>query len=245
MTAGIPEKFKIDFAGLKKADMVSRAQARLLSQHWSFPVLKAFVAAFIRAGPQAAHGRIVGTLENQTLYMAQGVDLEAIGRIVGQSRVPYRYDDSAWFFFDRPGQGFDQAPWWVEGAPLTSNAPAPDPQYRRMILARIACNFCRFSSVPETAYLAEFVTGEKVSWRKAGPMEAEILVSGGISRSHLDVLTKKTTTTECDDIYMIPYMATLNLTRIVFLPEKPFIFDRGDGHQFDAGSWAAERETGS
>jgi hypothetical protein len=242
MSAGIPGKFKIDFSALMKADLVAQAWSRMLSQFWASPVMKSFVAALIHAGPEATYRKIVETMEAQTLYMAQGEDLEAIGRIVGQSRIPYQYDDSTWFFFDRPGQGFDQSPWWVEGAPLTSNAPAEDPQYRRMILARIACNFCRFSSVPEMAYLAEFVTGQKVSWRRAGPMEAEIMVSGNISRSSLDVLTKTATTTECDDIYMVPYMATLNLTRIVFLPAKPFIFDRGSGHQFDAGSWAVERD---
>lgn len=241
MSAGIPEKFKIDYTKLQDVDMASQALTRLLSQHWNFPVLKKFIAALVHAGPEETFKKIVKTLEAQTLYMAQGTDLEAIGRIVGQPRIPYQYDDSKWLFFDRPGQGFDQAPWWVEGAPMTGNTPAEDPQYRRMILARIACNFCRFSSVPEMAYLIEFATGHKVSWQRAGPMEAEILVSGDVSRSVLDMVTLTKTTTECDDIYMVPYMATLNLTRVVFLPDKPFIFDRGDGHQFDAGKWAVER----
>ena len=242
MSAGIPEKFRVDFTGLKKADLAAPAMTRLLSQHWNSPVLKAFVAALIREGPEATYRRIVATMEAQTLYLARGEDLEAIGRIVGQSRVPYRYDDSTWFFFDRPGQGFDQAPWCAEGAPLIANVPAGDPQYRRLILARIACNFCRFASVPEMAHLAEFVTGQKASWRRVGPMAAEILVSGAISRSSLDVLTRTTTTTAGDDIYLVPYMATLNLARIVFLPAAPFIFDRGGGHHFDAGAWAVERE---
>lgn len=241
MSAGIPEKFKVDYTRLKNTDMTAEALTRLLSQHWNFPVLKKFVAALVQAGPEETYKRIVKALEAQTLYMAQGTDLEAIGRIVGQPRIPYQYDDSKWFFFDRPGQGFDQAPWWVEGAPMTGNTPADDPQYRRMILARIACNFCRFASAPEMAYLVEYATGEKVSWRRVGPMECEILISGNISRSVLDMLTLSKTTTECDDIYMFPYPATLNLTRVVYLPDTPFIFDRGDGHQFDAGTWAVER----
>ena len=241
MSAGIPDKFKIDFTRLKNADMIAQAMTRLLSQHWNFPVLKQFIAALIKAGPEVTYQKIVEVMEAQTLYVARGEDLEAIGRIVGQSRVPYQYDDSKWFFFDRVGQGFDQAPWWVTGAPMTGNEPAADPQYRRMILARIACNFCRFSSAPEMAYLVEFATGHKVSWQRAGPMECEILVSANIPRSVLDMVTLKTTTTECDDIFMVPYMATLNLTRVIYLPKKPFFFDRGDGHQFDAGYWAVSR----
>lgn len=241
MSAGIPEKFKVDFSMLKSVDMVSLALTRLLSQHWNFPVLKQFVSALVRAGPEETYKKIVETMEAQTLYMAQGTDLEAIGRIVGQPRIPYQYDDSRWFYFNRPGQGFNQAPWYVSGAPMTGNTPAGDPQYRRMILARIACNFCRFSSVPEMAYLIEFATGQKVSWRRVGPMEAEILVSGSISRSVLDTVTLTKTTTECDDIFMVPYMATLNLTRVIFLPTKPFFFNRGSGHQFNAGKWSVGR----
>lgn len=240
MSAGIPEKFKIDFSRYGR-DLVAKAWSRMLSQFWASPVMKGFVEALIRNGPQWAYDEIIRQQEANSLYMAAGENLNAIGRIVGQPRVPYQYDDSRWFFFDRAGQGFDQEPWWVEGAPMTGHIPAQDPQYRRMILARIACNFCRFSSAPEMAYLVEFATGQRVSWRRTGPMECEVMVSGDIPRSILDMLTLTKTTTECDDIYMIPYPATLKLSKAVYLPDTPFIFDRGDGHQFDAGHWAVER----
>jgi hypothetical protein len=238
MSSGVPEKLKVDFSGLAR-DLAARALTRLLSQHWTAPVLKQFVAALIRTGPQETYDRIIRTQEAQTIYLAEGVDLEAIGRIVGQPRTPYRYDDSRWFFWDRAGQGFEQQPWWVEGAPTSGNEPAGDPEYRQMILARIACNLNRHSSSPEMAYLADFSTGEKVSWRRTGPMECEILVSADISRSHLEVMTKAKTTPEADDIFMLPYPATLKLSRVAFIPEKPFVFDRWRGHQFDAGKWAA------
>jgi hypothetical protein len=241
MSAGIPYKFKIDFSGYGR-DMVAKAWSRMLSQFWASPVMKDFVAALIKNGPEWAYREIVKQQEANTLYMAEGENLDAIGRIVGQPRVPYQYDDSMWFTPDRPGQGFDQAPFWVQNAPMAGNEPATDPEYRQMILARIVCNFNRFSSLPEMAYEVEFATGRKVSWRRVGPMECEIIVQGNISRSHLDVLTRKKTTTECDDIYWVPYPATLNLTRVLFLPvRKPFIFDRRDGHQFDAGYCAVSR----
>lgn len=240
MSAGIPQKFKIDFSGYRK-DLVAKAWSRMLSQFWGSPVMRDFVAAFIRNGPQWAYDEIVKQQEANSLYMAEGDNLDAIGRIVGQPRVPYQYDDSKWLFADRSGQGADQVPAWVIGASLAGNAPASDPEYRQMILARIACNFCKFSSAPEMAYLVEFATGRKASWRRVGLMECEIIVSGDISRTHLEILTRSKTTTECDDIYWIPYPATLKLSAVTFLPEKPFIADRGDGHQSDAGYVAVSR----
>lgn len=240
MSAGIPQKFKIDFSGYNR-DLVAKAWTRMLSQFWRAPVMKAFVGALIKNGPQWAYTEIVKQQEANSLYMAAGVNLDIIGRIVGQPRVPYQYDDSKWFTPDRKGQGFDQAPFWVQGAPMTGNTPANDPEYRQMILARIACNFCKFSSASEMAYLVEFATGRKVSWRRVGPMECEIIVSGTISRTHLDILTRSKTTTECDRIFAVPYPATLSLSAATFLPKNPFIFDRGDGHQFDAGLVAVSR----
>lgn len=237
MSSGIPKAFEIDFTRYRR-DMVQKAWTRMLSQFKASPVFKDFIAAFVKNGPQWAYDEIVKQQEANTLYRAEGFNLDAIGRIVGQPRIPYQYDDSKWFVPDRRGQGFDQAPFWVTNAPLIGNTPAGDAQYRQMILARIACNFNRFSSGPEMAYLAYFTTGEIVSWQRVGPMECMILVRSGISRSRFDVLTKFTTTTECDGIPMIPYPATLNLTKAIFLPDKPFIFDRSGGHQFDAGKFA-------
>lgn len=241
MSAGIPDTLKIDFSPLKNADLVSQALSRLLSQHWRSPVLKQYIEALIEAGPEETYKKIVDMMESQTLYMARGKDLEAIGRIVGQPRIPYQYDESSWFISDRQGQGSDQGLAWIEGAPLIGNIPAADPQYRQMILARIACNFCRFSSVPEMAYLVKFITGHNVSWRKTGPMEADVIVNANVPRTVLDIVTKTKTTTECDDIYMVPYMATLRISGVIFAPDNPFISDRGDGYQGDAGYAAVTR----
>lgn len=240
MSSGIPEKFKIEFGGYAR-DMTEKAFSRLLSQFQASPVLKDFLAAFVENGPQWAYEQVVKQQEANTLYAAAGFNLEAIGRIVGQSRLPYRYDESRWFAADRPGQGADQAFVWVQGAPLTSNVPAADPEYRQMILARIVCNFNRFSSLPEMAYEVKFTTGETVSWRRTGPMECEVLVHSGIARWKLESLLRHAGTTECDDVWLYPYPATLNLNGIIFVPRTPFIADRGDGHQADAGFAAVGR----
>ncbi len=234
MSANIPEYFKVDFTQYSK-DMTAEAMQRILSQFDGSEVLKQFLGVFIKEGPQYVYDEIIKFQEANSLYMAKGVNLDAIGRIVGQPRVPYALDDTKWFFTDRAGQGIDQAPAWCSPAPLTSTKPANDGDYQMMILARIACNFCRFSSLPELQYLAEFVTGEKVTWRRVGPMEAEIIVRYGISLSKLHMLTKFTTTTFADGIPMIPYPATLNLTSAMYmLGDRVFRTDRGDGWQIDA-----------
>lgn len=241
MSAGIPDKFRIDFSRYAR-DMTAKAHSRLLSQFKASPVLKQFLAAFVRGGPQWAYDEIVRQQEANTLHQAAGENLDAIGRIVGQPRNPYRYDDSRWLFADRAGQGADQAPAWVRGAALASYEPVADGEYRMLILARIICNFNRFSSLPEMAYFSRFALNEAVSWRRVGPMECEILVHAGIARNKLEMLTRYTITTFADDIWMFPYPATINLTKVVFVPRKPFIADRVDGHQADAGYAAVARE---
>lgn len=239
--SSIPDTFKIDFSRYA-LDMTEQAVGRLLSQFKASPVLRRFVAAFIEEGPQWAYDEIVRQQEANTLYMAEGFNLDVIGRIVGQPRIAHRYDEARWFASDRMGQGADQAFAWVENAPLAGNEPAADPEYRRMILARIVSNFARFASLPEMQYLVGFATGETVSWRRVGPMEVEILVPAGMSRTIFEMLINRKTNVWCDDIFMFPYPATINLTRAVFVPAKPFIADRGDGHQADAGRVAVARD---
>lgn len=238
--SSIPEKFKIDFSRYKR-DMVAKAIRRVLSQHKASPVYLQFIAALVRVGPQWLYDENIKQQEANTLYMAEGFNLDAIGRIVGQPRTAFRYDESRWMFADRPGQGADQAFVWVENAPLFSNEPAGDAEYRRMILLRILCNFTRFASLPELAYFVRYAFNEDVSWSRVGPMTVDLYVRSGIARWKLEYLIRRKNTTEADDIYMFPYPATLHFRDAVFVPPKPFIADRGDGHQADAGSVAVAR----
>ncbi len=238
----IPEKFKIDYARYR-IDMAAKACSRLLAQDQASPVFKAFVNALISAGPQWAYDEILKQQEANSLYMAESGNLDAIGRIVGQPRTVYRYDESRWFFSDRPGQGGDQAFAWVINAPVGGDSIAGDAEYRRLILVRILCNFTRFASLPELAYLAEFATGETVSWQRAGPMIVDILVRTGLARWKLDYLTRCSTTAEADDVFLFPYPAILNLASVIFVPARAFFADRGDGHQPDSGYAAVGRNT--
>lgn len=230
----IPLKFKIDFSRYR-IDMVARVQERLLSQFKASPVLRQFIEAYIRNGPQWSYDEILKQQEARTLFMAKGNNLDALGRIVGWFRTSFRYDESRWFFADRPGQGSDQAFVWVTNADMTSNLPASDAEYRRLILAKIVCNFTRFASIREIAALVKFAFNEVISMRVVGPMEAELLVRPTIARPLLEILLRFETTAYCDDQFVMPYPATLNLQGVTFVPEKAFIADRGNGHQADAG----------
>lgn len=238
--SSIPEKFKIDFDAYRR-DMPLKAVTRMLSQDKASNVFHQFLEALLTTGPQWAYDEILKQQEANTLYKAEGFNLDIIGRIVGQPRAAFKYDESRWLFADRSGQGADQGFTWVDGATMSGNRPAPDPEYRRRILARIICNFNRFSSLPELAYMVKFATGETVSYRRVGPMECELFVRSTIPRTYLEMLSRFTTTTEADDVPMIPYAATLSLKRIVFMPKKTFFADRGCGHQADAGATAVSR----
>jgi hypothetical protein len=238
MNSEAPDDLQVDFSGYA-LDMPAKAFSRLLSRRRNGPVVQAFLEAFIKSGPQWTYDEIIKQLEANTIFAAKGENQDIIGRIVGAPRKSYAYDDSQWFFSDSENQGCDSAPCWVKGAPFSSYEPADDETYRMRILARIACNFNKFSSVPELIHLIRFVTGYEVSFIVVGPMEAQIVVPSSAPNTIVNLLTQATTTTECDDIYAVPYSATLNLSRALYVPDgKWFCSDREDGFQCDAAPCA-------
>lgn len=235
--SSIPDVFRVDFTPYGR-DLVNQALSRTLSWYKHSPVFQQYLADLVQNGPQEIYDKILIFMIANTLYYAEGEDLDAIGRWVGQPRIPFQYDDSLWFSTDRPGLSFDQAPAWVTGAPMSGVTPATDDQMRFMILARIASNHVRFASIAELTYIVKFLTGEDVSFETVGPMEATVYVRAEASRTTIELLTNFNTTTEADDIPMVPYPATLNIRSIVFIPGnglKMFTTDRADGYQIDAG----------
>lgn len=228
----IPGSLKIDYSGYIR-EMSAEAYDLMLSQFRNGPVFRQYLALLVDAGPQWTYDETIRFIEANSLYEAKGGNLDAIGNIVGRPRTAYAYDDSTWFMADNENQGGDSAPCWVAGAPLAAYTQMGDETYRQAILARIACNFNKFSSVPELLYYIRLVTGENVSFVTVGPMEAQVLVRSGISNTALNIITQSTTTAQCDDEYAVPYPATLNLSAAIYAPEGYFCTDTLDERQCD------------
>lgn len=220
-------------------DMSEKAYTRLLSIFANKQIFQALIKAFIDVCPQTTYDSIIDEMQANTLASATGTNLDIIGRIVGIDRETYSYDESMWFCYDRPNQGYDSVPWWVEGADLATYEPADDFTYRTIIQSKIARNFNRFSSVPELLYYARLITSVNVSFVVVGPMEVEIIIPSLTPNNAVYFLTAKKSTTAADDIYYMPYPATMNLSRATFVPEdNAFIYDLPGDNAFDSGLFA-------
>lgn len=233
----IPASFKVDFSAHRK-DLVAQALSRLLSQHYDKCVLRQFVAA-IMAEVQELYDALIDLQEQRTLYVAREENLNGLGRIVGEPRTPYQYDESRWMFADRIDQRVDSASVWCVYAPFASFVPVEDPQYQLNILARIIKNHTLVASVPELERLAHLLTDTWVSWEKTGPMQVAAVVPSTISATAYNMLIKATTDNRVDDAYMLPYPATLSFSGVVtYVPQKFFCADRAQQQQCDAAHCA-------
>lgn len=228
----IPSFYKVDFDPYRK-DLIEQALGRMLSQHYDKCVLRQFVAA-IMAEVQDLYDALIDLQERRTLYAARGSSLDALGRIVGEGRAPYQYDESRYMFADRAGQKPDSSFVWCDGAPFSAFIPVEDEQYRVNILTRIVKNHTLVASIPEMQHLTEMLTGNLVSYEKTGPMEVTTIVPSTIGTTALNVLTMHTTTQRVDDAFMLPYPATLSFSGIVvYVPDKFFCADRANEQRCD------------
>jgi hypothetical protein len=224
--AFLPTQYKVDFDKFT-GDMVEMAWSRMLSQHYDKCLLKQFTAAFILEC-QDLYDAILALQEGRTVFMAESVNLDALGRIVGEPRKPFNYDDDTWLAFDRAPQGFDSAPFWCMNAPVGGYDLVTDEQYRLNVITRAIRNHTLTSSVPEVLQISEMLFGVNVSYEKTGANEVRILVPPTINRTALWYLASNQDTRECDDVYVAQYPVTLNISEIVYAPENMFIFDRDD-----------------
>lgn len=232
----ISERYKVDFSPHRK-DLIEQALSRMLSQHYDKCVLRQFVAAIMEE-VQELYDALIDVQERRTLYMAEQENLNALGRIVGEPRAPYQYDESRWMFADRINQRVDTASVWCMGAPFAAFIPAEDPQYRINILARIIKNHTLVASVPEMERLTYLLTDSLVSYEKTGPMQVAVVVPSTISATAYNMLIKNTTDTRVDEAFMLPYPATLSFSGIVtYVPGTFFCPDRAQ-QQCDAASCA-------
>ena len=216
----IPRKFEIDFSPYRK-DLIARALSRMLGQHYDKCALKQFVLA-IMGEVQVLYDALLDLQEQRTLYKAEGYNLEAIGRIVGEPRLPHHYDERHWMHADRPWQCPDTCRTWTRYAPVGVIIPARDPEYKWHILPRIVKNHTLAASVPELHHLTHMIMDQHVSWDKTGPMQVSVLVPASITPTFWNMLTYAGSDRRVDDMFLLPYPATLWFSAvIIFVPEGP------------------------
>jgi hypothetical protein len=90
--------------------------------------------------------------------VAEGAQLDVLGRWVGVSRVQRVPVSTLYFSFDVPGQGWDQAPWKGAYESSSTTTVLDDDTYRVLIKAKIGGNYWRgsreeYDAVASTAFL--------------------------------------------------------------------------------------------
>ena len=203
-------------------DLETRAVNRLLAQFKRSPMLIAVLLACIKE-ISALQKAIIDVINLRGVNDASGVNLDAIGRIVGQDRSLLNVTQLLWFAPDSLNC-CDKAPVFVENAMVNGVAPATDYFYRQLITARILRNFSRYSSIPELQQVVKLALGININFTVVGPMEVNLIVDSTITPWMLTLLLGQLSNSPVQGAYFLPIAATVAI-HLVFLPTLAFMPD--------------------
>ena len=200
----------IDFSPLR-LDLKEISESRLLSQFYKAKVLKLLLGVYT-SEIQELLNAIVDLMEYRTIQKAQGVQLDIIGRIVGQKRLSYNYEIDYWFAPDDEDVQPDIGHWWSNPAEQAVLEPMDDNTYRQRIWMKVLENHNKFSSVPEIKEIIMEGISEPVGIQAEGDMNGKILCDNDISLTNYNILGYHKDNIQVENQYTIPYSATSTIT---------------------------------
>jgi len=168
---------------------------------------------------------LIDAMQLRCLDDAVGVQLDIIGRIVGQSRELENYGNKNWFAYDTKNVGYEEGICYIEGAPIGGNLIASDFTYRQLIYARIFKNHVKYGSVPEILQVVKLVYGINISIRKEGMSDISLIVPANTPTYIVQNLTKVTDTVTTDKVYFLPIPSTGRIVDVIFRPNPAFTYD--------------------
>lgn len=204
---------KIDFSSIV-FNLEQISQSRMLSQFYDSRVLKLLLGAYT-AEIQELSTAISQLIEKRSIYEAEGEQLDAIGRIVGQDRTGYSYDTAYWFAPDERDICPDNGHWWVQKQPQSVEEEMDDETYRKWLWLKILENHNLYSANPEIKNQIKEGLDEVVGIETEGNMVAKLFVSANISLTNKELLRYYKNTKLTDNDYMFAYPATTNIDEIV------------------------------
>ena len=221
----LSSQYIVDFSRYRKS-LLEQALSRLLSQHYDKCVLRQFVTVFIEE-IQELYDALIDLQEKRIPFNAENENLNALGLIVGEDRMPWAYDDTTWAFTDIAGQGADQERAWCKYAPLGLFLMVDDLQYRVNIILKAIKNHTLTSSAPEIINLVKLIFGLDISFEKTGPNTVNLIVPNGVSMTQIYLLVQASTNEQVDDKFFLPYPATLSIENVYMETSVGdfFIFD--------------------
>lgn len=169
------------------------------------------------------------------IYNAQGVWLDLIGSIVGQSReIPGGIQFEYFNFFEYPNAlGFDSGRFYRDGDPLTDSSLLPDDEYRQVILARIARNYGDISEVGVVTGLQNIINTDNIVIKNStGGGAFEVFIGESIPNNTKAIL---------QNLDIVPRGAGIGISIITAgAKNTTFGFAEYGFAGFDNGTWVEE-----
>ena len=209
-------------------DLGSQAVSRILSVAINdCQVLQPTLSAQVTQLQEAYNQAFLGVLEAFTVESAEGVQLDIIGRIVGQPR-PY-VDGNSINFFTLDLYPIDSFPCFVTGLNAFDVEPASDYTYRLYIKGKILKNHVQWGSTGEVLSFVKQVFGLDISIQKTQFLAVELLVPSQTAPSTIDLLGQKINNDLVTYDYFLPFGTGVKIQSIITLPSSaelpPFILD--------------------
>ncbi|MAO24268.1 MAG: hypothetical protein CMJ25_26245 [Phycisphaerae bacterium] len=157
--------------------------------------------------------------ENLDIYKAEKYWLDLIGLVVGQSRVVPNAIPLVYFGFgDTPyvGAGFGQARFWNGVEPLAASSILEDPEYRTVLLAKIAVNYADSSLIGIAESLSIIFNTSLIDVRKKGTAALSIYIAKNLTDNEKALI---------NELDLLPSAAGVSIDKkSASIPEKTFGF---------------------
>lgn len=158
----------------------------------------------------------------RTVEFAQGVQLDVIGRIVGQPRPIQPGEPLPYFQWDDgPTRAWDaESGWFVTNADLTITDFVPDSIYRIFIIGKIFKNHVFYCSTPEIMAFIRltFAVESSIMLTPGEPFAIDIEVEDTIEPIFVPFLTAFRTDSNVQFEYFLPIAAGVRLNSVTLVP---------------------------
>lgn len=186
------------------------SESRILSQYATQPLYKELLGA-ITSEVQELADAIRDLIAYRTIELAEGKNLDIIGRIVGLDRQMYNYGEGYWFAPEEEGVSPDNGNWWVKNSPQAVLEEMDDTTYRQWIWMKILKNHNKFSAKPEIEKQILEGINEEIGIQRTGMIEQEVYTTTTISTTNKELLSFVKNTPLTDNQYLFSYPATTKI----------------------------------
>lgn len=182
--------------------------------------------------------------DGRDLDTAVGIQLDLLGKIIGQERPTVDGDDIPYFTWDTEtiSEEWDgSAGWFATNAPTAGLTPVSDGVYRQFLKGKVFKNHVSGGSIPE---MMEFIkltldVDATIRYSDTEPLAYYVIVPSEVSDVYIKFLLGKTDNSFVENSYNIPTPMATRLIGVMPNLGPSFGFDRTDGSVsgWDTGKW--------